>query len=323
MDIKQLTALIGVEEYGGFSNAASVLGTVQSNISTHVSKLEAELDVILVDRRTGTLTIEGSAVAARARLILKEIEAIQSDLFALKNDVRGTVRMGMIGTTARWLIPVLLPELAKRHPNLHIEVSEGTTTSLEARLQNGTLDLALVNKPTYSEDFAFRTLFEERYVLVIPSNHPLSKRQRVNVSDLDGIELIVPPRGIPIRDLLDTLSKRSNTNFKVLAEVDGIRTISSITFDGYGPSIIPATAVPHYLRESWTTIPVEDLPNRRIGVSKRKRALDSAPMVAVLAVLDEIFSEHAESVYPIPEGIHKLASRLNEPNIKHSEANKL
>lgn len=309
MEIKQLKALIGVEDYGGFSSAASALDTVQSNISTHVSKLEAELEVMLVDRTTGNLTIEGNAVATRARVILREMEAIQSDLFALKHDVRGSVRIGMIGTTARWLIPMLVPELKRRHPHLRCEVSEGTTTSLEARLQNGTLDLALVNKPTYSEEFAFRSLFEEEYVLVIPSTHMLAKKHTVKVEDLDQMDLLLPPKGIPFRDLLDTLAKRSKTTLGIVAEVDGIRLVASMAFDGYAPAIIPATAVPHYLRDAWITVPIEDLPYRRIGIAKRKRALDSAPMVALLTLLDDIFSKKHPDRYAIPGGIRKVAKQ--------------
>lgn len=310
MDIKQLKALTALEEYGGFSRAAAALETVQSNISTHISKLETELETILVDRRTGQLTIEGTAVSSRARMILREMESIQSDLFALKHDVRGHVRMGMIGTTARWLIPQLLTELKRRHPHLHLELAEGTTTSLEARLQNGTLDLALVNQPNYSEEFAFRTLFEEEYMLVLESANPLAVQESVTISELDQMELILPPKGIPFRDMLDTLAKRHRVHFSIVAEVDGIRLISSMAFDGYAPAIIPATAVPHNLRVDWVAIPVRDLPNRKIGISKRKRALDSAPTVALLALLNEIFSETQPKNFQVPEGIHKLAKEV-------------
>lgn len=305
MDIKQMKALIGVEDYGGFSSAASAMETVQSNISTHISKLESELEVVLVDRRTGSLTLEGAAVAKRARLILKEIESIQSDLYALKHDIRGSVRMGMIGTTARWLIPLLVPELKRRHPNLHFAVSEGTTTSLEARLHNGTVDLALVNKPSYSEEFAFKSLFDEEYVLFINSAHQLASKKSITIAELDQVELIVPPKGIPFRDLLDTLAKRSKISFNVIAEVDGVRLIASMAFDGYAPAIIPATAVPHYLSD-FAVVPVTDLPNRRIGISRRKRALESAPMLSVLALLDEIFTTDGASNFPMPAGTRKV-----------------
>ncbi|NNN20247.1 MAG: LysR family transcriptional regulator [Acidimicrobiaceae bacterium] len=300
-----MRALLGVEEYGGFSAAASAMETVQSNISTHVSRLESELEVVLVERRTGSLTPEGTAVAKRARLILKEMEAIQSDLHALKHDIQGTVRMGMIGTTGRWLIPLLVPELTKRHPNLHFAVSEGTTTSLEARLHNGTVDLALVNKPPYSEEFAFKSLFDEEYVLFINASHPLAAKGSVTIAELNGIGLIVPPKGIPFRELLDTLAKRNRINFNIIAEVDGVRLIASMAFDGYAPAIIPATAVPHYLSD-FAVIPVKDLPNRRIGIAKRKRALESAPMISVLDLIDEIFANDDSSRFPMPAGTYKV-----------------
>src|SRR5258708_39078279 len=67
MDLRQLAALVAVAETGTFSAAADVLHTVQSNVSTHVARLERELGVTLVDRAAGRLTEEGEAVVARAR----------------------------------------------------------------------------------------------------------------------------------------------------------------------------------------------------------------------------------------------------------------
>ena len=59
MDLRQLAALVAVAETGSFSAAARSLHTVQSNVSTHVARLERELGVTLVDRASGTLTEEG------------------------------------------------------------------------------------------------------------------------------------------------------------------------------------------------------------------------------------------------------------------------
>ena len=59
MDIKQLNAVVAVVDHGTFSAAAKALHTVQSNISTHISHLEKELKIPLIDRATGTLTEEG------------------------------------------------------------------------------------------------------------------------------------------------------------------------------------------------------------------------------------------------------------------------
>ena len=74
MDLRQLAALTAVSDAGSFSAAARRLHTVQSNVSTHVARLENELGATLVDRATGTLTEEGDVVALRARRIQHELE---------------------------------------------------------------------------------------------------------------------------------------------------------------------------------------------------------------------------------------------------------
>src|SRR5688572_30639963 len=103
MDLRQLAAIMAVAEHHSFSAAARALHTVQSNVSTHVARLERELGVTLVDRTTGSLTPEGEVVVSRARRVEAELEALVSDVAAVHSEVAGTARIGIIGTTARWL----------------------------------------------------------------------------------------------------------------------------------------------------------------------------------------------------------------------------
>ena len=74
------------------------------------------------------------------------------------------------------------------------------------------------------------------------------------------------------------------------AELEGLRLIASLTFDGHGPSILPATAVPDRLARTWKRITVSGLPRRQVGVAARRRGLPSAPARAALSVLDEIIA---------------------------------
>ena len=141
MDQKQLRALVAVGEHRSFSAAAKALGTVQSNVSTHVSRLETELGVVLVDRGNNELTEEGRLVAARARRIENELAALVSDVAAMRDVVAGTVRTGVIGTTARWLVPPLLTRLKDRYPAVRVVILDATTSSLALQLAGGQIDL--------------------------------------------------------------------------------------------------------------------------------------------------------------------------------------
>src|SRR5438309_2203812 len=92
MDLRQLAALVAVAEHGTFSAAADALHTVQSNVSTHVARLERELGTTLVDRSAGRLTEEGELVVARARRIQAELDALATDVASLRHEVAGTTR---------------------------------------------------------------------------------------------------------------------------------------------------------------------------------------------------------------------------------------
>ena len=109
MDVRQLAALVAIADHGTFSAAARALFTVQSNVSSHVARLEKELGTELVDRAHGGLTDDGARVVERARRVLRELDDIAAEMAQRDGDVVGDVRLGMLGTTARWLLPRLSP----------------------------------------------------------------------------------------------------------------------------------------------------------------------------------------------------------------------
>ena len=301
MELRHLQALVAIHDHGTFSAAADHLGTVQSNVSAHVARLERELRTPLVDRTNGRLTEEGTVVVARARRILSELDALISDVAACKDEVEGTVRVGMIGTTARWLVPQLLELARSRHPKLRLVVVEGTTTGLEPQLASGLLDLAVLNLPVPGKDLVAKVLFEEDLVLVVPVSDPLADPDRhLVLSDLAGVGMILPLPGTAYRDELDAAIRPAGITLIPTAEIDGLRLIASLTFEGYGPAILPATAVPTWLRPRFRPVQVVGLPRRRVGVAQRSRGLPSAPTRALLELLQIIVSKPED----LPNGLY-------------------
>src|SRR3984893_584938 len=165
MELRHLQALTAISDHGTFSAAAEHLNTGQSTISAHVPRLERELGAPLIDRADGRLTEEGTGVVARARRILSELDALVSDVAPCKDEVTGSLRIGMIGTTARWLVPRLMDVAAKRHPKLRLLVVEGNTTGLEPQLASGQLDLAFIHMAVSGRDLVAGLLFDAATVL--------------------------------------------------------------------------------------------------------------------------------------------------------------
>ncbi len=300
MELKHLQALLGIADTGSFSAAAASIGTVQSNVSAHVARLEAELDVQLVDRASGRVTEEGEVVVERARRVMNELDALVADVTALRAEVVGTVRLGMIGTTGRWLVPQLFDLLRVRHPHIHLNVAEGSSGQLEQQLASGHLDLAVVTFPLSGDEIMAAQLFDEDLVLVLPPEHPLGALASIHLDQLSELELLLPAPGTALRAEIDSATVPARITLRPAMELDGVRLIAALAFDGYGPAILPATAVPGHLRDRFPVLPVDGLPRRHVGVAQRRRGLPSAPVRAVIDVLGVVVND----ALAMPEGIH-------------------
>lgn len=298
MELRQLQALMAIADHGSFSAAASALHTVQSNVSTHIARLERELGVQLVDRQSGRVTEEGAAVVERARRVAAELEAAVADLAALRHEIEGTARIGMIGTTARWLAPLLLDRMVSAHPKVRLIIGDGTSATLEPLLVGGSLDAAVVNVPQTSSELVERPLFDEDLVLVVPASHRLAGREQISLAELDGLGLLLPAPGTNFRKEIDQATSAAGLVLQPRAELDGVRLIASLTLQGYGPAILPATGILE--GRGFHPIRVRGLPRRTVGLVLRRRARPSAP---ARAMLDELASVVAANLDPA-KGLH-------------------
>ncbi|MGC2175979.1 MAG: LysR family transcriptional regulator [Acidimicrobiales bacterium] len=301
MEIRQLEALVGIADHGTFSNAAEALGTVQSNISNRIARLENELGTELVNRSAGTLTESGVIVVERARRILIELRAIASDVSELNAEIRGQVTLGMIGTAGRWVVPLLLESLRHRYSHINLRISEGTNSALEPRLVNGQLDLAVLAWPVMADELTEVDLFTEDLVVIAHHDHPLAQYEGpIPFSVLAAHDLLLPMRGTPIRREIDEAARQAGVELKALVEIDGLRTIASMTFDGHGPSILPATMLSPHLRANFVGLPIENIAKRRVVLASRRFGFPAAPVRAISALLEDVV---ANATNP-PEGVY-------------------
>ncbi len=303
MDRKQLRALLAVSEHSSFSAAARSLDTVQSNISAHVARLERELGLTLIDRATTQPTYEGRAVLERARRIEAEFEALDSDVASLRDVISGQVRVGVIGTTARWLVPPLLTTTGQRYPEVSVVVLDATTSSLVLNLLSGSIDLAVLNLPIDQTDLLIEPLFDEERLLIVPNGHPLFSRESVDLTELVHHELLLEAPGTPFRDVLDAAGAEQGVRIRPKAEFDGMRLLASLVFSGYGAGIVPASAAPIGLGGDWRRVQVTGVPGRSVGLVRRRRGLLSAAQRVVADGIRSVVTDESAA----PSGITPAA----------------
>jgi len=306
MDVRQLSTLVAIADHGTFSAAARALYTVQSNVSSHIARLEKELGVTLVDRTQGGLTDDGARVVERARRILNEIDDITADMSSRHEDVSGQTRLGVIGTTARWLIPPFLARLGDEHPNVRVIVQEGATSSIVPNVLSGQLNGAIVHLPVDDPELTIEPLFAEDLLLLAADGHPLADRDEIPLADLHEVPLLLPPPGAALRRVLERAAASTGITLRAQAEVDGVRLLASLAFDGFGAAIVPATAVPTWLQGSFHRITVPELPRRVVAFARRRRPTPTAPTTAALETLRTVTRDEGERQH----GVHLDAAAI-------------
>jgi molybdate transport repressor ModE-like protein len=291
MEIRHLESLIAISEHGSFSAAARALGTVQSNVSAHISRLEKELGASLIDRQSGELTEDGVLVVERARRIIHELQDIEADIHSTDTEVAGETRLGCIGTTGRWLMPRLLTAIQKAHPQVRPIIHEGSTSSLLPRLIAGELDAAIVHFPIDDPELQLVPLFSEELVLLVNNKHPWANLETISLAELAKQPLLLAPRNTALRRIIDRAAGAQRLAFTPQAEIDGVRLLTSLAFEGFGPAIVPATAIPAWIKGDFTRVSIPQLPRRVVGWASRKRPIPNKPTRAALEIARQVVAK--------------------------------
>jgi DNA-binding transcriptional LysR family regulator len=200
----------------------------------------------------------------------------------------------VIGTTARWLMPRLLGAVAERHPRVHPIVSEGSTTTIVPGVLAGQLNAAIIHLPIDDPELIVEPLFAEDLILLVHGSHDLATRDTMSLRELEDVPLLLPPKGAALRRVLDRAAGSVDVSLRAQAEIDGVRLLASLAFDGYGAAIVPATAAPKQIDGAFKRVMVPELPRRVVAWVRRRRPGPSAATNAVATILSEVVRSHAD-----------------------------
>jgi LysR family nitrogen assimilation transcriptional regulator len=289
MELRHLETLVTIDEEGTFTAAASMLRTVQSNVSEQVRQLEGELGVTLLARGRGgaTATESGRVVIDRARRIRREIELMHEELAALRGLQVGNATFGVVGTASRWLVPQLVARLRDAAPGVRLLVHEGASERLMAEVLDQELAMAVVTAPVRDPRLHFEHLADEPMVGLAPAGSDLPDGP-LKVMDLARMRLVLPPEVNPLRAEIDAAAAHLGVELEVPVEVEGIRLIADLVAAGAGIAVLPETALPPVL-DGLVSFAISDLPPRQLGLATLRNSpislADQAVRDAVLEIV--------------------------------------
>lgn len=163
---------ITIAQTGNLNQAAQLLYVSQSSLSKYIKRLEKSLGVPLFDHGVTPLQLnEAGKLYLHYLLDAREREKDMSmQIQEFIHQERGTFYLGIPPFCGEYFLPQILPHFIKRYPNVHLKLAEGTGESLESRLDNQEIDLAILHSPISSPSLHVQELLKEQIFLIAHQN---------------------------------------------------------------------------------------------------------------------------------------------------------
>lgn len=241
MDMKQLRYFTEIADVGNITRAAEILRIAQPALSQQIANLEAELGKKLFERGHAgvSLTQPGKVLYARARILLRQLEDARQAVSQEHMEPSGHVKIGLPGSTGRFLSVPLLTELMA-YPYLILEIVERPSAELQAMVARGQLDLAIVVDASEMRGATVVPLIVEQLYVIAPylGDHVT----HVDLAEVSVQPLVLPSHPSTIRKRIEASFLNARLGFRLVSEVSATDMLLRIVGAGLGWTLLPWSA---------------------------------------------------------------------------------
>lgn len=249
MTLTQLSYIVAVDRYRHFATAAEKTFVTQPTLSMQIHKLEEELGVTIFDRSKSPVvpTEIGERIIEQAKEMLKQSKRIEDLALINDEELKGEFRIGIIPTVAPYLLPLFLKSFAEKYPKVKLVFEEMMTNELLDLLEQDQIDVGIIATPTEQSFIHEVELYYEPFVGYVSGTHPLSKREKLNIEDLDASNLWLLNEGHCFRDQTIKLCKKhrreASKDLNIEFESGNLETLKQLVEQDFGMTLLPYLAI--------------------------------------------------------------------------------
>jgi LysR family hydrogen peroxide-inducible transcriptional activator len=292
--LRQLRYFEALARHGHFGRAAEACSISQPALSMQIKELEQALGGVLLERnaRQVALTKFGDELAQRVRDILRSVDELGDFARASRDRLVGRLRIGMIPTIAPYLLPQVIGDLKRTHPEVDIHVRETVTPKLIQELAEGRLDTAIVALPVSEPSLTEVALFAENFLLVRPVEDeatPVPSSEK-----LREMRLLLLEEGHCFRDQALSFCNMQSSPPREILDASSLSTLVQMVSAGIGVTLIPEMAVAVERRSASVSVARlnNPQPSRTVGMVWRK----TNPLARQLLQISEVVCRSAEAL---------------------------
>jgi len=293
IDLRRLHVLRAVAHYGTVTAAARALHFTTSAASQQIRQLARDLGVDLLEPqgRGVRLTPAAESLLAHADAIQARWEQAELDLRA-EHAPAGPLRVSGFPVAVSVLLAPMAVRLRERHPRLSVRIQEAGVPDSFDLLFEGESDLAVVeatphNPPLSDARFDQQPLLDDPFDLVVPEDHPLAGRERVDLSDAAHEDWIAPVADSPCRPHVLSACGEAGFSPAVVHHALDWNVTAHLVASRLGVALIPRLArlTPHL---PITRVRCTGNPHRKLLTCTRRGARERPAVAVALQELREL-----------------------------------
>lgn len=291
MTLQQLRYVVTLDQERHFARAAELCAVTQPGLTIQLKNLEEEIGIKIFDRSRVPLTPTpmGEEIIEKAKKVLREVDSIQNLIVSKKNDLQGTLVIGIIPTLSPYLVPLFIRPLEQAMPKMKFVIKELSTMDLIKSLETGRIDVALMSTPTGNPNVKEFPLFQEPFVAFAHADHATGSDKNYRLREEDKSELLLLRQeycfNAQLLDICDKNKKKPGEQF--MFEINSIETLKNMVRASLGFAIVPWLSVMNELQDGFCKTFKEPVPVREISLV----VSDSFTRKLVLEKMSEVIWE--------------------------------
>lgn len=294
MNLKQLEVFLAIVETGSFSKASEATFITQSTVSQHISSLEAEFDLKLLDRtRKNVLPTEaGKLLLTYAQQIVSKVREVPLVMKKLRGLEDTVLKIGASNIPGSYLIPAILPLFNERHPGVSLTVLQGDSRETLDRLKKEDIEVGIIGARFEDKDVAFHQLGPDKIVLVVKGDHRWAKERPIALKEMLTEKFIIREMGSGTDKTVHEALARAGIRpdqIKIQASLGSNEGVKQAVRNGLGAAFISEISVARELAHGeMAVVRIRGLNISRFFylIRRRKREL-SPPARALVNFLEE------------------------------------
>lgn len=240
VSLRQLSYFVAAAETGSIADAARRANVAQPSVSWAILKMEELLGLDLFVRehaRGVSLTAAGHRLLPQARALMRMAEEFEAAARSQSHELSGSLHVGCYSTLGAAYLPLIIAELARLHPRLHIEIHEDTQDAILGHLVSGKVEVALAYNVNLPDDLIKLRIRSDAPYALLPDGHPLLARRSVSLLDLKDEPYILLD-SIPARQYFLGLFETAGIRPRIEHRSPSFEVVRGLVSQGMGYSVL-------------------------------------------------------------------------------------